>query len=1084
MKSLLRLTIILFSLLCVGLTFGQQTVTGTVTDADDGIPIPGANVLVQGTTTGAVVDFDGNYSIQATADAILVFSYIGYETQEVPVNNRKVVDVALTVSAEELSEVVVIGFGTQEREDVTGAISSVTGEDLNETPVPSFEQALSGRAAGVQVNTGSGVPGAGASIRVRGIGSTNNSEPLYVIDGIIIGNPAGGGQSSISPLALINPNDIESIDILKDASATAIYGARAGNGVIIISTKRGKEGRMTLNYDVYTAMNFVEKDNFNALSGPQWARYISEINAEAGNDDYSGKPFVDKVLGGFNAPEYGWFEEAYDPGQIISHNLSLNAGSEKSQYYSSLSYFDQQGILSNSDLERYTLRFNSDHQVTDKLKFGNTLTISRSEANTYGNVDGNSNGRRWIGRLLQANPYKPIFAPDGSYAGISAMDPDAEGQLDYANRHEIWELENQFDKQTRNRILASIYSDIEVVEHLDFHIMGSVDWSFNKDERRQPANGIEGAANLDRTSTSLNLNSAELRTWFIESTLTYANTFGKHNMSLMAGYQAQNELNKGFGASAGGFVNTEYWFFNRPQLTNDIVDSEGNVVATVPLVFPGVSNFQNESAFVSLFGRFIYDYDNKYLLTATVRRDGSSRFGSQQRWGTFPAASAGWRISQEEFMEGLDNLSNMKLRVGYGISGSDNTSLYQPSSVVSAGPDEEYVLNGGPIPGATVTRLGNPALSWEEIKMFNVGLDLGFYGGRLKLTMDYFDKITDGLLLPFAPAAEAGAIENPSGNLGKVSNKGFELAVNTINVTGEDFYWSTDFNISTVKNEVLALPEDADRFGSLNQLSGIETVNITRVGEEIGSLYGFETNGVFQNWDEVYAHAFQNQSVSGFNDDGTPIYSSNTDQATANSSTAPGDLRFVDQNGDGIIDADNDRVIIGSTIPDFNWGLTNTFRYKNFDLSILLQGVHGVDAFNGLRVFTERGTAVWENKSAAVLNRWTGEGTSTTMPRSAITDPNANDRVSDHFVEDASFVRIKNVRLSYSPPLDFLQDSTMGGLKANIYVVGTNLLTFTEYSGFDPEIGLRQGGDPETAGFDGGIYPLTRQFTLGVQLSF
>jgi TonB-linked SusC/RagA family outer membrane protein len=1072
MRSIRNATTLGFFLLCMLVTYGQQTITGTVTDSADGQPIPGANIVVQGTTTGAVTDFDGNYSISASSDATLVFSYIGYLTQEVPVNGQETIDVALSVNAEELSEVVVIGFGTQEREDVTGSIASVTGDALNETPVPSFEQALTGRAAGVQVNAGSGIPGAGASIRVRGIGSTNNAEPLYVIDGIIIGNPSGGGQSSISPLALINPNDIESIDVLKDASATAIYGARAGNGVVIITTKRGTEGRMTLNYDVYTAMNYVDKSKLNMMDGRQWAGYISEIQAAAGNTNYTGKPFIDKVLNGFDAPQNSWFEEAYNPGQIISHNLSLNAGTERSQYFSSLSYFDQEGILPNSDLKRYTLRFNSDHNVTDRLKFGNTLTISRSEANTVGNVNGNSNLRNWISRLITTNPYKPIYSPDGSYAGISAMYPDAEGQLDYANQHVISDLENQFDKEIRNRILASIYADLEIVEHLDFHVMGSVDWSFNNNERRLPANGIDGAANLDATSSSLNINSSELRTWFIESTLTYANTFGKHNVSLMGGYQAQNELNKGFGASAGGFVNTDYWFFDRPQLTNDIVDSEGNIIATVPLVFPGVSNFQNESAFVSLFGRFIYDYDSRYLLTATVRRDGSSRFGRLQRWGTFPAASAGWRISQEKFMENFDNISNLKLRVGYGISGSDNTSLYQPSSVVSAGEEEEYVLNGGPVPGATVVRLGNPALSWEEIKMFNVGLDLGLYGGRLKFTIDYFDKITDGLLLPFTPASETGAIQNPSGNLGKVSNKGLELAVNSINVTSEDFYWSTDFNISTVKNEVLALPEDADRFTG---------VNLTRVGEEIGSLYGFETNGVFQNWQEVYAHAYQNQSVSGFNDDGTPIYSGNTDQGTINSNTAPGDLRFFDQNGDGIVDADEDRVITGSTIPDFNWGLTNTFNYKNFDLSILLQGVHGIDVYNGLRVIQERATAVWENKSTTVLDRWTGEGTSNSIPRSAITDPNANERVSSHWVEDASFVRIKNARLSYSPSLGFLKDSNM---KTKIYVVGTNLFTFTEYSGLDPEIGLREGNNPEAAGFDGGIYPLTRQFTLGVQVSF
>lgn len=1083
MKRIRSLTTILFSLLCVSLTYGQQTVTGMVTDAEDSQPIPGANIVVKGTTVGAVTDFDGIYSIEAPGGATLVFSYIGYETKEVLVANQNVIDVALSASAEQLSEVVVIGFGTQKRKDVTGAISSVTGDALNELPVPTFEQALTGRAAGVQVTSSSGVPGAGASVRVRGIGSLNNSEPLYVIDGIIIGNPAGAGLSSVSPLAMINPNDIESIDVLKDASATAIYGARAGNGVVIITTKRGKKGRVVINYDTYTAYNFVDQSNFEMMSGSEWAQFYSEVQAASGNDDYTGKPFVDKVLAGANLREYDWFDDAYSPGSIQSHNFSMTAGTEKSQYYTSLSYFDQEGVLPSSDLKRYTIRFNSDHQVSKKLKIGNSLTISRSEAQTVGNPDGARNTSNWISRLLGENPYKPIRDFEGNYAGLSAQDPDAAAQLDYTNQHVIYNLNEDFDKEVRNRILASVYADIEVAKNLDFHTMGSVDWSFDTDEVRLAANGIDGAQDRDATSSALNLNYRELRTWFLENTLTYAKVFGKHDVSLMGGYQAQNNFNKGFGAGAGAFVNTDYWFFNRPQLTQEVTDGDGNVLTTIPLVFPSVGNFQNESAFVSFFGRFIYSYDSRYLLTATVRRDGSSRFGADQRWGTFPAASVGWRVSQEDFMSGFENLSNFKIRAGYGISGSDNTNLYQASAQVGTSGNEEYVFSEGAIPGSTITRLGNVALSWEEIKMWNVGVDLGFYNGRLNFTIDYYDKITDGLLLPFAPAAEAGAVLNPAGNLGKVSNKGFELAVNSTNVMTDNFSWNTDFNIATVKNKILALPEDADRFTGLANLPGTGDVNISRVGEEIGALYSLETNGLFQNWDEVYAHAYQNQSVIEFDDNGNPTYNTtNRDEATGRTNTAPGDVRYVDQNGDGIIDADNDRVISGSTIPDFTWGMTNTFGYKGFNLSILLQGVHGVDAYNFLRANQEGASAQWSNRRKSAANRWTGEGTNNTYPRAILGSPNSVGSVSDLYVEDASFVRIKNVRLSYAPDLKNI--SGLEGFNLNLYLVGTNLFTFTKYEGLDPEIGLRNGNNPEAAGFDAGIYPLTRQFTLGVQVSF
>lgn len=426
-------------------------------------------------------------------------------------------------------------------------------------------------------------------------------------------------------------------------------------------------------------------------------------------------------------------------------------------------------------------------------------------------------------------------------------------------------------------------------------------------------------------------------------------------------------------------------------------------------------------------------------------------------------------------MQGIDPLSNMKLRAGYGISGSDNTSLYQWQSRIGTGADQEYVFNGGPVPGAILTRLANSFLGWEEIKMTNVGLDIGLFNNRLELTMDYFYKITDGLLLPFTPATEVGAIQNPSGNLGRVDNQGFEFTVNSVNIAREDFTWSTNFNISFVQNEVVSLPENADRFNG---------VNITRVGDEIGSIYGLQKDGLFQSWEEVYDHAYQNQNVSEFDDDGNPVYSGNTDQATTNQNTAPGDIRFVDQNGDGLIDADNDRVIIGSTIPDFTWGLSNNIGYKGLNLSIFLQGVHGVDIYNQLRVFQERSTGGWDNKRATLLNRWTPQNPTNDIPRAAILDPNGNQRASDHWVENGSFVRIKNVRLSYTLPNTLMQTLGLGNTALNLYAVGTNLFTFTEYSGFDPEIGLRSGGNPETAGFDAGTVPLTRQYTLGLQLSF
>lgn len=1074
-----KFLIILAILSCAqwALAQGATVVSGTVTD-EQGEPLIGANVLVKNSSVGTITDYDGGFELRVpSTDTALTVSYIGYESKDVPLNGRTVVDITLTISAAALDEVVVVGFGTKQRRDLTESVASVSGDVINELPTPSLEQALAGRAAGVQVTTGSGVPGAGASIRIRGVGSLNNAEPLYVIDGIIIGNVTGGGQTSVSPLSLINPNDIESIDILKDASATAIYGARAGNGVVIITTKRGKEGRMSLNFDTWTSAQVLDQSNFDMLSGQEWAQYFSEVMAESGQDTYPGQPFVDKVRAG-NAPEtYDWFDHAYRNGQSNSYNLSLNAGTAKSQFFMSANYFDQTGILPNSDLERYTVRLNSDHQVTPWLKFGNTLAVSRSVANTVGNVDGNQNTKDWITRLLAANPYKPIFDPvDGDYAGLSAQDPDAEAQLDYANEHPIFSMEQSMDRDIRNRIWGSLFADVEILDGLVFHTMGSVDWSFNNGEVRSPANTIDGASARDLASNGMRLNYSESRTWFIENTLSYAKRINRHNFNLMAGYQAQNNLNKGFSSYNGAFVDTDYWFFDRPGLTNEITDANGNVVATVPLVFPSVGNFQNESAFVSALGRAFYSFDDKYLLTVTVRRDGSSRFGPEQRWGTFPAVSAGWIISDEPFLQNSNTISNLKLRAGYGISGSDNTGLYQWNSRVGAGADQNYVFNGGRVEGAILTRLANLFLGWEEIEMLNVGLDVALLNGRLSITADYFDETTRGMLLPFAPALEVGALSNPTGNLGELDNSGFEFTFSSVNVANRDLTWRTDLNFTFVTNMVSKLPENADRFNG---------VNITRVGEEIGALYGFQSNGLFQNWNDVYSHAYQNQAVASFDEvTGLPTYSDDTSQETINGQTAPGDLRFVDQNGDGIIDADNDRVIIGSTIPDFTWGVTNTFGYKGLNLSIFLQGVHGVEIYNQLRVFQERSSGGWENKRSTVLDRWVGEGTSNTIPRAAPQDPNGNERASDHWVEDGSFVRIKNLRLSYMLPRNMLSKVgwNTGGLE--VYAVGTNLVTFTDYSGFDPEIGLRNAGNPETAGVDSGLYPLSRQYTVGLKLSF
>lgn len=1044
----------------------RKNVTGTITD-EQGEPIIGANIIEKGTTNGTVTDIDGKFTINVENNAILLISYIGYLPQEVSTIGRNAVRSVLQEDTKSLDEVVVVGFGTQKKRDITGAVVSVKGDVLNEIPVSSIEQSLSGRAAGVQVITGSAAPGGGATIRVRGVGTLNNNEPLYVIDGIILGNIAGGGQSEVSPLSLINPNDIESMDILKDASATAIYGARAGNGVVIITTKRGKGERVNISYDSYYTTHQLDQSKYGLLSGPEWAKVYAKTQENYGATSYMGKRFIDRILAGENIPTYNWVGELMKNGETQSHNLSVSGGNDRSNYFTSLSYFNQEGIIINSDLERFTLRFNSDHKIGNKFKFGNTTLISRTNSNQKGNTYGFDNGTNYLNRVLTEIPYKPIYNAAGYYAGVDSHDPDAEGLLDSANQHTIWAVKETKNYEADNRLWASIYGDLEIIDGLIFHTMGSVDFRYLKYENYRPGpNKILG--NMGTISNGMVIGQSERQAWFVENTLTYTKTIKEHGFSGLLGYQAQNTKNTNFFAEDGGFENTDYWFFSRPHMQTEVKDSQGNIIMTLPSFTAAVGNGESEAAYLSWFGRLNYDYKGKYLLTATVRRDASSKFGPDHRWGTFPAVSLGWRLTEENLMKDISWLHNLKLRVGYGVSGSDNVPNYQYASEVGSEGEFNYVFNEGEASGATIARLANNVLRWEEIRMTNIGLDMALFNGRIDITADIFNKNTIDLFLPYAPAFELGMEANPNGNLGEVNNKGFELGIHTINKQGV-FSWTTDLNFSTVKNKIISLPQNTDRFFN---------VNISRVGEEIGAIYGYVADGIFQNWEEVYGHAYQNQAVTGFDSNSKPIYNtSRKDQETARSFTAPGDIKYRDLNGDGIIDSENDRKIIGSTIPDFTWNLSNTLSYKSINLSVFFQGVHGVDIYNGLK--TGFINSLRHNE---LLKAWDGEGSSNTVPRLLVTNPNNNMRASTRFLESGDYIRLKNVRLAYDLPFSVI--NKIGMRQCQLYVTGTNLLTFTSYSGYDPEIGLRNSGSNETAGVDGGSYPSARQYTMGIKITF
>lgn len=1044
----------------------QKTISGRVTD-ENNEALPGVSIVVKGTTQGTVTDSNGTYRINLGGDApALVFSYVGYLTEEVVIGSQSVIDLAMNPDITTLQEMVVIGYGSQEKRDVTGAISSITSESIKELPVASLDYAMQGRAAGVQVITNSGEPGGATSIRIRGVGTVNSNEPLYVIDGVPIVNQVNTG---VSALSTINPGDIESIDVLKDASATAIYGARAQNGVVIVTTKKGQEGKLRLTLDSWGSVNVLDR-NLDMLGPQEWAQNFIRLHQESEQEIDGGDPetidYITSLANGAERPTYDWLDNVLRNAFTQNHQITASGGNTSSQYYLSFNYFDQEGIFVNNDLQRYSARLNTSHQLGEKLSFGNTLTVSRTDVQSAGSVNpfnnngGFDNTNNYVARLLRMNPFRPVFDADGNYAGIDDFDDQI---LDHDNEHPIWRIREFNDQRNRNRLLGSLYGEYEFIEGLKFRTSVSMDLQIDKINRYSPFNEIEGNSFRGQQDSGLSLTNVENRTWYVDNTLTYQNTFfEKHNFTVLAGYQAQKTTVESFSSNGTNFADNDFPFFNTPDNTVELQT---------------VANNKSINSWVSFFGRVLYDFDNKYLLTATVRRDGSSRFGPDSQFGTFPAFSLGWRLSEEPFMQNVGQISNLKLRGGFGITGGESAGNYQFIGSIGTGDAYGYAFNEEVVSGATIRRLPNTLLQWEETQQTNVGIDLGLLQNRVEITADYFQRNTTKLFLGFAPPLEIGTEQNPTGNLGEIQNNGFELTVSSQNLVG-DFTWDTDFNIAFINNEVIALAADgADRF-SRN--------NITRLGEEIGAIFGYQMDGIFQNWEEVYAHAYQNQARDADAEAASPqqdaiIY----DEESTNSInfTAPGDVRFVDQNGDGIIDPENDRTIIGSTIPDVTWGLSNTFNYKGIGLSIFIQGVHGVDIYNALRVGQEglsgNGTG---NYRRSVLDRWSGEGTSNSMPRGIIGNPNDNNRTSSRFVEDGSYIRIRNVRLSYNLPQNMLERLGIGGIQ--FYVTATNLATITDYSGYDPEIGLRNTFNSETAGEDNGNYPLTRQYTFGISANF
>ncbi|HEY5747828.1 MAG TPA: TonB-dependent receptor [Chryseolinea sp.] len=1015
----------------------QQTkISGKVTSADNEV-LPGVNVIIKGTSEGTVTDANGVYTLNVPGpDATLIFSFIGYSPEEITVGSRTTLDVTMTPALEALAEIVVIGYGEVKKSDLTGSVSSVKAEELRAVPTTSFDQALQGRAAGVQVQQTSGQPGAEASIRIRGTSSISAAnEPLYVIDGMLVNSStsdvtAGGFNGPrMGPLSAINPSDIESIEILKDASATAIYGSRGANGVILITTKRGKKGTSNLNFESYYGVQQVSKE-LDLLNASQFGSLVNEARSNAGLPLTYTNP---QNLG----TGTDWQKEIYRTAPIQNYQLSFTGGSEKTQYAISGGMFDQDGVVIGSDFRRYSFRTNINTEISKKLSVGTNLSL----ASTRGNVL--NTGLQFItpgviGEALTMNPILPVYDPTqkGGYTYENTVGPFQAAQTGTVAGNPVAEARSSQALSTSTRILGNVEAKYKIIDALVFKTSFGIDGVFSKDRMFQPSwlrasqsvKGIAGQASLQGV------------TWLNENTLTYDKQLrGSDNLNVVLGYTLQEFQNESFGTTVFG---------TDDQLGYHQLTGAGSPQAPY--------NNETKWSMVSYLGRAQYSLNHKYLFTVTGRVDGSSKFGAANKYAFFPSGAFAWRMSDESFMEGIEFLSDLKLKASIGTIGNQAINPYQSLPLVKT--YGQGVFNNGttvlPYNSSQPQAFNNPNLKWETTRQLNVGFDAGFLEGRIQLTAEYYRKYTYDLLLS-TPISSTTGFENTTLNIGNVENKGFDLEITTVNTNSSSaLKWNTSFNLSSNRNEVTKLATDGD----VQLGNGL----ILREGQAIGTFYGYQFDGIFQTDEEASKSAvFANQK-------------SGASQAKA------GDRKYKDVVPDGVID-EKDRTIIGHALPKYTWGLNNTLSYKNFTLNFFFQASQGNQMNNLNQMFLEDFNGEHNVSADAALNRWTPTNPSNEYPRALAKRTADVGTISSKFIEDASYIRLKNVNLAYNVPSMMLDRFRMRSLR--IYVSATNLFTSTNYKGYDPE-GSSYGTSTAYPGIDQGRYPLTKTYLVGLNLGF
>lgn len=1029
----------------VQLMMAQSQVKGVVQDSG-GLTLPGVNILEKGTNNGVITDFDGNFSIKVQSNATLVFSYVGFNTQEISVSGQTSIKVALIENLESLDEVVVIGYGSQLKEDISGSVATVDTKALENIPQVGIDQLIQGRAAGVSVTLNSGQPGAAVSVKIRGVNSIQgSSEPLYVIDGIPVSGDSRNistsgrtaidrnseGQNGVSPLAAINPNDIESVNILKDASATAIYGSRGANGVVIITTKKGKNQKGKLAYSTFFGIQ-QPTNIMDVLDLPGYARLQNEMGKIFGLNE-SIEFLRPELLGkGTN-----WQKEIFDIAIMKSHQLSFSGGSNGTNYYISGSNMNQEGVVIGSGFNRSSIRLNIESKINEKLKVGANITGSRTDEDII--MNGYSRGI--ISLALQNNPAIAVYNPDGSYAG--PVTPD---EISLAIQNPIATVNSVSNKLLRDRVLANVFGEFKVVKGLTYRAEFGGDFGNNRNDRFQKTYSY-GKISINENNLVKRRENNDF--WIIKNLLTYNTNFNeKHDLTVLVGHEVQESSWNGIIGSGTGFIDNSVPTLNLSETSRDISDE-----------------YKGSAALESYLSRAIYSFDNKYNITASIRADGSSKFSKGQKWGYFPSISASWKLSNEDFMEGFDKLKNIKIYGGYGEVGNQNIPNFAYGSRLSS-------VSTGIGTGFEVANFANPKLTWESSRQLNFGVDFSAFEARLNTTVELYKKVSSDFLYQLALTSfvtggvgTPGSIAAPWVNLGEMENKGIDVTLNYNTISDGDFSWNSTLTLSFYKNKVNELVGDYSINGSTSLDDTNQVLTRTRVGDPIGMFYGYQVEGIFRTMSDLESAPIQFGQSVGDN--------------SAISRTWLGDIKFKDVNGDNVID-ENDRTVIGNPHPDITFGFQNTFRYKDFDLAMFIQGTYGNDVFNAIGRTLTATNLTYRNQLSSVLDYWSVDNPNGTVPRfTSNSTPNIN--ISDRYIEDGSYLRIQNVRLGYSLPFNISKKIGMSKLK--VYGSVQNLYTFTNYSGYDPEVGsLNQ--NALLMGVDNGRYPTPRTFTIGVDVEF